>query len=127
MPVVPWRDRRGDGREGGGRMSESKIAYWGRVDDERLRHETMHDAVEDILDGLPEPLPSHITVFGYARVIIDPFSLNVLDDLIEQLDVEYGDPERCNEVTSTTAAMRRAEHEFVAAVLAEYEPWACQR
>lgn len=52
-------------------------------------------------------------------------SAGPLDDLIQRIEEEYGDPEGDGDVV--TDAMVKAERVFVAAVLAEYECWACDQ
>jgi hypothetical protein len=99
--------------------------YTCREDEERLSFTSIQEAVEQWADDtFPDPLPETVTVYGYGRMKPKTCPTSPLDDMLERLDEEYGDPEGYHE-TPVTDAMREAERQFIAAVLAEYDPWAC--
>lgn len=108
-----------------------EVKFWAAPDTERLVHTDFDEAVEDILDGMePTPiaeLPETIEVAGFARAIVP---LNVLykplEDIIERLDEDYGDPEG-EYFTESTDTMREAQAQFLQIVRDEYQKqcWAC--
>lgn len=111
-------------------MSEQEAkrepAFWGAPECERLDYDSEDDAIEAILDdGDPCPLfPEPITIAGYARMVADATSLASLEHCFEALDEEYGDPD--DSYPRATEAMLEAEKAFLAVILREYVPWACE-
>jgi len=97
---------------------------WGSPDEERLVYTDEDVAIEAILDGIDGPLPETITICGFARMEIDTLRLIPLEDCLETLDEEYGDPD--GEYSESTEAMKEAERVFLAAIKKEYTPWACE-
>ena len=91
------------------------------------------DAVTDWLEneysGDLADVPDKVTVYGFAPMLITHpcgYECNVLDDLLEVLDEEYGD-QVDGEPTKQTEGMQKAAHIFVASVLKEYHVWACEQ
>jgi len=106
-------------------MTEREIVFWHIGDTEQLEHESLDEAVEAHLDACGERLPERVTVTGYARVkpsLGEGFSV---EHALEALDEELGDP-GVTDYTEPTPTMLEAERVFHAAVLAEYESWACE-
>ena len=119
-------------------MADRQVKFWGPPEAERLIHDDVDEAVEDILDDMyPTPiadLPETIEVVGYAPMAV---SMNIVDTIysddsplemvIERLEEEYGDPEGENEV-DITERMKAAERHFLQVVRDEYQPqcWACE-
>jgi len=97
---------------------------WGSPDEERLEYADEDVAIEAILDGIDGPLPETITICGFARMEVDTLRLNPLEDCLETLDEEYGDPD--GEYSESTEAMKEAERVFLAAIKKEYTTWACE-
>jgi hypothetical protein len=85
-------------------------------DEERLTFTDPDEAIENYLDDLDDPLPEEVTVYGFAPIqatrSVDAIAGGHLEALLESLDEEYGDP---------------GDRTYVAAVLAEYKPWACEQ
>jgi hypothetical protein len=117
--------------------TDREPAFW-TCDDtvERLDHEDKDDAIEEYLDGLLGPhmtvaeviaaLPEELEVFGYARMEATlPYHTHPLEDLLLALDEEYGDPDGPDR--EPTPEMIEAEKAFLAVVLEEYQPWACEQ
>lgn len=109
---------------------ERPIVYWSVGERERLAHETEEEAIRDFLEvfALPEGkwadhLPTTVEVVGYARVAPTLRDGETLEHTLEYLDEEYGDPD--GGWTEPTEAMRAAERAYHAAILADYECWAC--
>ncbi len=106
------------------------MIFWGEKDDERLTHTTPDDAIEAIIDGHhPTPIAEigTVTVHEFAPMkprVAAGTIFGPLSTLIERLDEEYSDPE--GDGTKATETMLAAERAFIAAVLAEYKPWACE-
>lgn len=109
--------------------------FWSCTDGENLIHDEPDDAIEDALDSMLHPnmtpaevlaaLPKVITVTGYARMVPEiPTYAAPLECLLEALNEEYGPPD--DEPNAPTQKMQEAEAAFIATVLAEYEPWACE-
>ncbi len=112
--------------------------FWScRDDEEQLSHTDRDEAVEAYLDDLLNPgmtaaevleeLPGTVDVFGFARAEIDAgrWAKLCTEELLHCLDDEYGDPN--GDFTKPNEAMLAAANAFVAAVLAEYEPWMCEQ
>lgn len=87
------------------------------------------EAIKTFLDGFIETntpgiagLPKTITLYGFEPMKVRPSGYSPLIYLLDDLDAEYGNPEG----GSTVAAekMKVAEKDFIAAVVAEYHPWA---
>ena len=109
-----------------------EIVFWSIGDYERLMHESIEEAIEDMLGcfALPDGkwsdnLPETVEVKGYARMQPSLQEGCSLDHLMEWLDDEYGDPDRIGG-TMPTEAMLVAERAFHAIVLAEYESFMCE-
>lgn len=109
-------------------MSEKrKAVYWGAPDEERLIHDDMDEAIEAIFDEWPDPLTGMVTVCGYARMEVSAHYLDaesILEDILERLDEEYGNPD--GDRSEATPPMLDAAKALVAAIKAEYVPWACE-
>jgi hypothetical protein len=105
-------------------MSEREPQFWGPVDAEGcLTAEDENDAIEQILDAMDEPLPGRITIAGYALSQVKISPRGVLDNLLEQLDEDYANPE--GDATEATEAMKEAERVFLEVITKEYQPWSC--
>ena len=106
-------------------MSEREIVFWAPEDADELSCDDLDEAIQDALEEMDE-LPVILEMWGYARMQPTPpggFTDWALEDLLEMLDGEYGDPDN----TSTpTEAMRKAAETFVASVLKEYVVWMCE-
>ena len=103
---------------------ERKPIYWSTDDDCETLSETDKD--QAILDGLNyiNEDPEKITIYGWARKPVDVSSgwlqNTLLERLLEELDVEYGD-----DATTPTDSMKAAALKFVDDVVAEYVPYWC--
>ena len=118
---------------------EDAVAFWDCDDGaEILEHRDQGEAIAAFLDQLGEPgiTPAgflkvlealgELEVFGYRLIqVTAPPRPGCLEDLLERLDEEYGDPG--GNGTEASPAMKAAEAAFVAAVIADFEPWACER
>lgn len=110
-----------------------EIAYF-TCDDagEELTYTDTDEAIEVFLSHLFEPyshgikdLPETITLYGFEPMEVIPSGCNPLECLLDDLDEEYGNPE--GRSTVATEKMKAAEKVFIAAVVAEYHPWAHER
>ena len=107
--------------------TDRKIEFWGDKDDGNLTHTEMDDAIESALDGVDvvNALPETIEVCGFAHMELpsaESLARHVLEDFLEKLDDEYGNPD--GDYTEKTDGMKEAAKEFVAAVLDNYTVWA---
>jgi hypothetical protein len=107
-------------------MRKKEDIFWGSGDEETLAHTEMHDALEQILDGLVSPLPRKVSVSKYRRETpaqhIDLGT--VIEGIIESLDERYGDID--GEPTQITEKMKLAGHKFIETIRSEYVPWTCE-
>ena len=103
---------------------------------ECLTNHDIHDAIEYHLDGMWERgqewasyksyLPEKLTVYGWKRIKVTADMLyEPLDDVLERLDEEYGDPD--GDGADATEKMKEAQKVFLEAVAAEYSCWACEQ
>jgi hypothetical protein len=105
--------------------AKREIVYWDCDDGaESLTWTDPDEAVERYLDDIHPELPEALTVHGYARMAVSADGADPLDRVLEHIDEEHGDPD--GDPTTPTPAMRAAEATFLAAVIAEYESWACE-
>jgi len=67
-------------------------------------------------------------LYVWERVVIDPkgYSINTVNDLLNKMDEEYGDPDG-DRYSEPTEKMKQAEMEFIKVVLSEYVPWSCEQ
>jgi len=87
------------------------------------------EVAEQILDRLVQ-IEWPIRVYAYRRMRVSEtqarhIATRALDDVLERLDEEYGDPD--GECPCPTPAMIAAAELFVAAVVSEYVPHACEQ
>ncbi len=114
------------------------VAYWDCDESaEILEHSDLGEAIGAYLDQLgdrgitPEAFLKvledlgELEVFGYRRMEVTCSGGHCLEDLLEHLDENYGDPN--GDVAEATTKMNAAEETFLAAVIAEYKPWACEQ
>jgi hypothetical protein len=100
-----------------------EIDLWDSPDQESLHgYTTKDEAIEMILDDM-EIDPETIIVCGYKRMELNIDHCYPLENLLEWLDDDYGDPD---EATGPTSAMLEAEEVFLAAVKKEYMVWSCK-
>lgn len=111
-------------------MAEKREAVFFSCDDgcEYLEHEDPDEAIAAALDDWDVKLfraaDAVITVYGFARMYPTAESCGApLESLLETLDEDRGNPDGPDDATD---AMKKAEAVFIAAVLAEYVPWACE-
>lgn len=103
---------------------------WGPPNAESLEHQSLGEAVEAILDelGAPEDWPPTIEVSEFHRMPINAIQFtwgrfSPLEWLLENIDEEHGHPDKA---TEPTESMRKAEREFVNAILKEYSNYQCE-
>ena len=114
------------------------VAYWDCDDGaEILEHSDLGEAIGAHLDQIGEPdmtpegtlkgleALGELEVFGYRRMEVTCSGGHCLEELLDHLDENFGDPN--GDGAEATAKMKAAEETFLAAVIAEYEPWACEQ
>ena len=110
-------------------MSKENPAFWGMEDEERLSCTSIAERVikfcEDYEDD--EPMPETIELIGFDQMTVsDGYHVNwILDNLLESLDEEYGDPDGYG--TTPTDGMKLATKEFFDKVISEYHVWNYER
>lgn len=103
-------------------MSEE---YFYGIEDTEILQSDVQTAVEDYLCRIDIELlllPKEVTLNVYTKSKIEYYSLNILDNIIENLEEKYGNPD--NEFIITDR-LNAAEKEFVKILIEEYEPWVC--
>lgn len=105
-------------------MKNREPIFWDTPDRENLRYSTESDAIEGILDDLEKPFPEIIEIAGFARMVPSEGYFCILDDVLERLDEEFGDPD--GDHFEPTPAMKEAEKAFVEVIRREYKPWMCE-
>lgn len=112
-------------------MSKETILYGG-PDDENLIYDDPDKYIESYLDaivdaespdGIPEDFEVTVCTYIRTRVSITEYVGDPLCHVLETLDETYGGPD---DPTEPTQKMIDAENKFIEAVIAEYEPWACE-
>jgi len=105
------------------------IAFYSCYNDaEQLDHKDIASAVTEFIDNQDwraKNVPESVTVFGYARMKASLDADHILEFTLEQLGEEYSDPDGGD--IEPTSAMKGASQTFVAAILANYECWACEQ
>jgi hypothetical protein len=108
---------------------ERETIYWSCENvDEQLRHTTLDEAVEDYLVDIDwSDEEATVRVFGYARVQVSAHVRTGLEDILEAIDEEYGDPKNTRHIRDMiTPRMGAAFEALVEAIEKDYEPWACE-
>lgn len=100
--------------------------FYGGEDWEVLE-ENLDVAIERMLEDaiyMEKDVPDELTMTTYNRTVITPemFELRVIQNFIEGLDEEYGDP---YEGTFISDTMKEAEKAFLKAVVGEYGVYIC--
>ena len=104
---------------------DDEIAFWDCNEDaETLYHESIDEAVDAYLDDLKKlDLDEEITVYGSVPMEIPDSQFEVLDDLLERLSEDFGNPDG----DTVTPGMLAAEKAFIEAMKKEYKSWPCEQ
>lgn len=108
-------------------QEEVKIEFWDKEDAEYLTRESKDEAIEYILDGQFPDLPKEIMVIGYAKQkakLKDFDRENILQNLYENLDEDYGSPD--GEFCTPNQAVEDALEEFLKILIANYSAYSCE-
>lgn len=112
-------------------MSDFKSKFWSVCKEcETLTCTDPYDAVEEYLDDLyPTPikdLSDEVIVSGFEPMEVpeEKFAEFILEDLLERIDEEFGDPS--GQYTNPTAKMVKSSRDFVKTVVEEFDIWACE-
>ena len=101
--------------------------FYGQPDSERLLHRSLADAIEEYCDEADcmADVPLVIPMAEFSRMRVNNIRLyEPLEQLIEQLEDEYGDWEGAREII--TPRMKEAEEVFLKVVHEEYVPYGCE-
>ena len=104
--------------------------YWScNEDDECLTATEMEEAIDDFLNE-NDDLPAKLTVYGFNHVVIDKKTKDwlvrqTLEDMLERLDDEYGNPD--DNITKATEETKAASKEFVDKIVSSYYVWRCDQ
>lgn len=101
-------------------------------DAEKLQAKSPEEAIRDWLDEISErELPLEITVWAWTRADIIGFlgdGRDLIEQLIERLDEELGNPEDSSDGLDQPSAELLAQAAALCrAIEREYKPWACDR
>jgi hypothetical protein len=97
-------------------------------DAEVLTATDVSEAVQEWVDYFDGPLPETVTVYGFARRELPPtekLAENILYDVLERLNDEYGDPDGLRG-DGRTPEMVEAAHAFADVIRCKYWVWACE-
>jgi hypothetical protein len=103
--------------------------YWTcNESDEVLTAESVDDAIQYFVDEV-EVVPRKLKVYGFAQIEIPPNAKDrigkyVLENIIEILDDDWGNPEDGSEITEE---MRTASQDFAGKILDLYHVWRCEK
>ena len=114
-------------------MSDMREFYSTDPHVEKLSHLSMNDALREKWDASADEIPTGATqtITVYRWEPIQPTVMHCgqpLEQVIEWLDQEYGDPDGCT-YSVTPENMKKlveAERVFLETVLAVYESWSCR-
>ena len=112
-------------------MSEENVTFWTCVEDtERLTHTERDEAVREYLDDMRGvcDFPETVQVFGFKRIELEhkePDPEWILEEILERLDEEHGDPE--GHATPPSVRMLEACQHLVDVIRQEYEVWTCEQ
>lgn len=110
-------------------MTDTHIVFWDcRSDREDLAFTSIEDAVQSWADDLEGPLPEEVTVYGWKRMEIpsaEAIAERVLDDVLERLDEEYGDPD--GGFVQPAKELNAAALRFAEEVRTHYVSWMCEQ
>lgn len=102
------------------------VEYYGCKDQERL-DSSPDEVVERLMqDEDYSEFPIKVYVFRPMDIAKDENSLSkdILEDIIERLDEEYGDPD--GDYTEPTEDMKKASLELAKVILRDYKSWMCE-
>ncbi len=103
------------------------IKFYGTEEQEILDAEP-GETIQRLMDDVDCP-DFPIRVFVYKRMSIakdeETLAKDILDDIIERLDGDYGDPD--GDYTEATENMKKASIEFAKVILSDYKSWACEK
>ena len=106
---------------------KDKILYYGQEEQEILSSEP-EDVVIDLITREKDykGYPIKIYVFKQMEPFKDDeyYAKSILDDLLEDLDDEYGDPDGDN--TEPTDNMKKASLSLAKVMKEEYRSWMCE-
>lgn len=109
-------------------MTTHELKFWALDPNcENLCNTTIEQVVIDWLDDNGYEPGKRLTVYGFVPVKPTSQEFQFVDDLLENLDEEYGSPEGEHEPLSTEdlTHLRTLEDLVVDHLLARYEPWVC--
>ena len=112
--------------------------FWAVAEDqERLTAITSDEAFDEYIDNFdpPEregmehynPQPETMTALQYKPMKVSLDSIRVLEDVLEALDEEHGDPESNGSDGPPTDKMEKAAAQFCKIIEAEYVAWNCEQ
>ena len=111
--------------------SSPKVYFSVGQSSERLIYEDPEDAVAEWLDENDDhggDIPKEIRVYAFAQDRlaweVRSFGAVLLENALETLDDEYGNPD---DATTPTAAMTAAAEALAAAIFKDYAVWTCKR
>ena len=101
---------------------EREVDFWDLPDQEELRYSDKNEAIEMIIDKLPEDQKT-FELCGYSRMIHHFNPDVILMDILENTDFDFGDPD---DYTKPTKAMKAAAKAFTDVLDSEYTVHACE-
>jgi hypothetical protein len=109
---------------------EREVIFWSCENVDELRHTDADDAVEDYLESMDinwEDEEATVSVYGYARMRVSAHVRTGLEDILEAIDEEYGDPNTTRSIRDMiTPGMEAAFEALVEAIEKDYQSWQCE-
>lgn len=111
-------------------MSE-EVKYWScNRDADYLTHQSIEFAIDEFLEDVEPPeWPDEVVVYGFApmEVRFSGYARdNMLDELVESLDEDYGDPYGNSDDYRPSDAVKAKADELLRLMEAEYPCWTCE-
>jgi hypothetical protein len=105
-------------------MKNQNDILYGFPGDERLST-SLEELIEDhFCEKIEDDISWPLVVHEFKRMTPSLSAENILDDVLDRLDEEYGDPD--GNSTEPTEIMKKAADVFVAVILAGYLPYVCE-
>lgn len=104
---------------------KNDVEFYGYGEQDRLDSD-IEDTVRIVMeDGDYTDFPIKIDVYKPMSIAkdADTFAKNILEDILERLDEEYGDPD--GDGTEPTENMKEASLKLAQVIINEYQSWAC--
>jgi len=100
--------------------------YYGQIDQERLDNDPGDVVIALMEDEDYSDFPIKVYTYNPREVAKDAetFSRDILENILERLDEEYGDPD--GDYTEPTDSMKKASLELAKVIFKDYQSFMCE-